>query len=143
MLTIYKSSSYTKKECQKYFHLHQFPNHPNLNDPNWLQQICYYLNFTIILTSWFVLIYFCKLTWPVLQICFNFITKGLKRAEVSSFWTISIVLSRSETSLISRLNSVLIHPSNKFFCYFLLCFQLNFALFLGWCLHHQASIEFP
>ena len=26
-MQIYKSSSYMQKECQKYFHLHQFPNH--------------------------------------------------------------------------------------------------------------------
>ena len=26
-MQIYKSSSSTQKECQKYFHLHEFPNH--------------------------------------------------------------------------------------------------------------------
>ena len=48
---------------------------------------------------------------------FNFKTKGVKRAEVSLFGTTSIILSRNKTSLlVSTLNSVLVHPTNRFFC---------------------------
>lgn len=67
-------------------------------------------------TSWFALIFFRKLTQLDLQICFIFMTNGVKRADVSSFLTMFIILSKNKTSfLTSASSSVLMHPNKRFF----------------------------